>query len=199
MMAYRSGKSARELDGFRPVFTGLGDLLDQHVRDSPNARALVVTSDRIGVSYRVLARVVDDVAARLRTTGLRPRDAVGVFCANNTVEFVLALLGAARAGLVVAPLDPALPQSQMSARLRGLGARAILVGPLATDAAPVAVHQIPTWQLRVNVSPGRIPAVALETGGRAERTSQARQPSSPTTTRWFCSHRAQPAARKWSR
>jgi acyl-CoA synthetase (AMP-forming)/AMP-acid ligase II len=150
------------------VFTGLGDLLDQHVRDRPNARALVVTSDRVGVSYSVLAGVVDDVAARLRNTGLRPQDAVGVVCAN-TVEFVVALLGAARAGLVVAPLDPGLPQSQMSTRLNGLGAQAILVGPLATDVAPVAIDQIPTWQLRVDIPGDGIPAVALEIGERAER------------------------------
>jgi acyl-CoA synthetase (AMP-forming)/AMP-acid ligase II len=162
------GESAPELDGCRPVFTGLGDLLDQHVCDRPNARALVVTGDRVGVSYSVLAGVVDDVAARLRNTGLRPRDAVGVVCAN-TVEFVVALLGAARAGLVVAPLDPGLPQSQMSTRLKGLGAQAILVGPLAMDVTPVAIDQIPTWQLRVDISGDGIPAVALEIGGRAER------------------------------
>jgi len=167
-VAAGSGESARELDGSRPAFTGLGDLLDQHVRDRPNARALVVTGDRGGVSYSVLARVVDDVAARLRNTGLRPRDAVGIVCAN-TAEFVVALLGAARAGLVVAPLDPALPQSEMSTRLQGLGAQAILVGPLATDVAPVAVDQIPTWQLRVDISGGGIPTVALEIGGRVER------------------------------
>jgi acyl-CoA synthetase (AMP-forming)/AMP-acid ligase II len=162
------GESAPELDGSGPVFTGLGDLLDQHVRDRPNARALVVTGDRIGVSYSVLARAVDDVAARLRNTGLRPRDAVGVVCAN-TVEFVVALLGAARAGLVVAPLDPGLPRSQMSTRLQGLGAQAILVGPLETDSAPVAIDQIPTWQLRVDISGDGVSAVALEIGGRAER------------------------------
>ncbi len=167
-VAIAGGESARELDGSRPVFTGLGDLLDQHVRDRPNARALVVTGDRVGVSYSVLARVVDDVAARLRNTGLRPRDAIGVVCAN-TVEFVVALLGAARAGLVMAPLDPAQPQSQMSTRLQGLGAQAILVGPLATDVAPIGIDQIPTWQLRVDISGDGIPAVALEIGGRTER------------------------------
>ena len=163
-------KRTRELDGFRPVFSGLGDLLDQHVDERPNDRALVVTGDWAAVSYRELAAVVDDVAARLRGTGLRPRDAVGVVCAN-TVEFVVALLGAARAGLVVAPLDPALPQSEMSARMHGLGAQAILAGPLVMDAAPVAIPQIPTWQLRVDAR--GIPAATLETGGRAQRNVAA--------------------------
>ncbi|MDT5017304.1 MAG: hypothetical protein QOD39_3464 [Mycobacterium sp.] len=168
MMAYSSGKSARKPDGFCQVLTGLRDLLDRQAAVRPNDRALVVSADRVDVSYSALARIVDDVAAQLRSAGLRPRDAVGVACAN-TVEFVVALLGAARAGLVVAPLDPALPQSQMSARLNGLGAQAIVVGPLPTDAAPVVVDKIPTWQLRVDIAKGRTPSVLLETGGRVER------------------------------
>jgi acyl-CoA synthetase (AMP-forming)/AMP-acid ligase II len=50
-----------------------------------------------------------------------------------------------------------------------LGAQAILVGPLATNVAPIGIDQIPTWQLRVDISGDGIPAVALEIGGRAER------------------------------
>jgi hypothetical protein len=38
-----------------PAISGLVDLLDQHVRDRPDARALVVTCDRVQVSYGVLA------------------------------------------------------------------------------------------------------------------------------------------------
>jgi len=38
-----------------PAITGLTGLLDQHVRDRPDARALVVTCDRVQVSYGVLA------------------------------------------------------------------------------------------------------------------------------------------------
>ena len=111
-----------------PTITGLVDLLDRQVRDRPEGRALVLTKDRIPVSYGALAALVDDMAARLRSTGLRRGDAVGLISANNA-EFVVALLGAARAGLVIAPLDPALPQSELAARLDRLGAQAILVGP----------------------------------------------------------------------
>ena len=120
-----------------PTITGLVDLLDRQVSDRPEAQALVVTGDRIPVSYGALDALVDDMAARLRSTGLRRGDAVGLISANNA-EFVVALLGAARAGLVIAPLDPALPQSEMTARLDRLGAQAILVGPRAVDPAPPA-------------------------------------------------------------
>jgi acyl-CoA synthetase (AMP-forming)/AMP-acid ligase II len=146
-----------------PAISGLFDLLDRHVRDRPGARALVITRDRIPVSYGELGTLVDDVAVRLASTGLRRGDAVGLVGAN-TAEFVVALMGAARAGLVIAPLDPALPQSEMSARLERLGAQAILVGPSAVDAARVAQFRIPARELRVDISARRTAITTLETG-----------------------------------
>jgi acyl-CoA synthetase (AMP-forming)/AMP-acid ligase II len=161
--------AVRDPKGYRPpAITGLADLLDRQVRDRPAARALVVTGDRVHLSYGALAGLVDDVAARLGGTGLRRGDAVGLSSAN-TAEFVVALLGAARAGLVVAPIDPALPRSEISARLEALGAQAILVGPPAADAAPVAGDHVPTWTLRVDVTRPGTPTVTLDTGVRAAR------------------------------
>ncbi len=91
------------------------------------------------------------MAARLAAAGLRRADVVALVCAN-TAEFAVGLLGAARAGLVVAPMDPALPGSQLSARLDALGARAVLLGPPAAGAEPAARTHVPTWPLRVDVS-----------------------------------------------
>ena len=140
--------NVREAIRYRPPeITGLTDILDQHVRDRPDARAVVFGADRTELSYAALAALADDVAARLGSTGLRRGDVVGLVSAN-TAEFVIALLGAARAGLVVAPLDPSLPQSQMSIRLERLGAQAILVGPSAADAA----HNSATIPIQIGVS-----------------------------------------------
>src|SRR3954454_17970234 len=111
-----------------PAITGIFDLIDRHVRDRPEARAVVVNGGRGHLSYGALATLVDDVAARLRSTGLSRGDAIGLVC-PNTAEFGVALLGAARAGLVRAPIDPARPEWQMSAPLEPLGPRPILVGP----------------------------------------------------------------------
>ncbi|WP_055533812.1 FadD7 family fatty acid--CoA ligase [Streptomyces graminilatus] len=154
-----SAASVRDAHVYRPpAVTGLVDLLDRQVRERPYARALVVTGERVQVSYRGLASLADEVAARLVRTGLERGDAVGLVSAN-TIEFVVALLGAARAGLVVAPLDPALPASQLSARIRALGARAVLAGPPVSD----AVLPVPVWPLRVRVSRAGTAAVALDT------------------------------------
>ncbi|MER5760507.1 FadD7 family fatty acid--CoA ligase [Streptomyces sp. NPDC002082] len=146
-----------------PAITGLADLLDRHVRTRPHARALVVTADRVDLSYGALAALAGDVAARLGSTGLRRGDAIGLLCANSA-EFVVALLGAARAGLVVAPLDPALPGSQLTARLEALGARAVLLGPAAAGARPAARTGVPTWPLRVSASRAGTATVSLDTG-----------------------------------
>ncbi|MDT5290657.1 MAG: hypothetical protein QOF88_5546, partial [Mycobacterium sp.] len=163
-MGASSEASVRDANQYvPPVITGLVDLLDRHVRDRPAARALVVTGDRVPVSYGALGALVEDVAARLGSRGLRRGDAVGLICAN-TIEFVVALLGAATAGLVVAPLDPALPESQMSARLEALGARAVLVGPTSEGDAPVAGFGIPAWQVRVDIATRTEATVVIETG-----------------------------------
>ncbi|MDG4864055.1 fatty acid--CoA ligase family protein, partial [Streptomyces sp. T-3] len=65
-MAVPTAASLRDPGGYRaPVVTGLVDLLDRQVRDRPRARALVVTGDRLELSYRALAALAEDVAGRL--------------------------------------------------------------------------------------------------------------------------------------
>ncbi len=121
----------------------------------------MVGSDRIPICYSELAALVDDVAHRLDSSGLCRGDAVGVVGANNA-DFVVALLGAARAGLVVAPLDPALPRSELTTRLVSLGAQALLVGRHALGAESVAPLGIQTWNLEVDVAADTTPAVTLD-------------------------------------
>ncbi|MGW3812754.1 FadD7 family fatty acid--CoA ligase [Streptomyces sp. NPDC005046] len=174
-MAVPAAESVRDTDGYRPPeVTGLADLLDRQVRERPYARALIVTADRVHLSYRALATLADDVAARLGATGLRRGDAIGLIAAN-TAEFVVALLGAARAGLVVAPLDPALPGPELSARLDALGAPAVLVGPPATDTPPVVRLGVPTWPLRVDASRAGTATVALDSCPPVRQASGAQE------------------------
>ncbi|MFF7071115.1 FadD7 family fatty acid--CoA ligase [Streptomyces pseudovenezuelae] len=166
-MAVPAAASVRDANRYRsPEVTGLVDLLDRQVRERPYARALVVTGERVQLSYRALASLADEVAARLGRAGLRRGDAVGLICAN-TAEFVVGLLGAARAGLVTAPLDPALPDSQLASRIAALGARAVLVdvsGAGVGVGVGVGKLPVPAWPLRVDVSRAGTAAVVLAVG-----------------------------------
>ncbi|MFZ1176663.1 MAG: FadD7 family fatty acid--CoA ligase, partial [Mycobacterium sp.] len=104
----------------------IADLVEVAARRSPEAPALVVTSDRIPVSYVDLLRLVDELAGQLKRGGLLPGDRIALRAGSNA-EFVVALLAASRADLIVVPLDPALPVSEQRARSEAAGARVVLV------------------------------------------------------------------------
>ncbi|MBC9713538.1 AMP-binding protein [Streptomyces sp. TRM66268-LWL] len=159
-MAVSTAASVRGVSLYRPpAITGLADLLDRPVRERPSATALVHAADRSSLSYRELHALVDDLAHRLTRSGLRRGDRV-VLVSANTVEFVVGLLGAARAGLVVAPVDPEWARGQLTERLAGLGARAVLASP------DVGVPG--SWTLRADVPRG---ALGLASGELREASA----------------------------
>jgi len=103
----------------------IAELVEMTATRLPEATALVVTGDRIAVSYRDLVRLVDDLADRLQRRGLLPGDRIGLRAGSNA-EFVVSLLAASRAELIVVPLDPALPISEQRARTEAAGVRVVL-------------------------------------------------------------------------
>ncbi len=124
----------------------IADLVEAAARRSPEARALVVTSQRIPVSYRDLMRLVDDLAGRLTRSGLLPGHRVALRAGSNA-EFVVGLLAASRAGLIAVPLDPALPVGEHRARSEAAGARVVLVdGDAPADAGE---RTVPRWPIAV--------------------------------------------------
>jgi len=127
------------------------DLVAATAGRHPEAHALVVTADRVPITYRDLTRLVDDLAGQLTQAGLLAGDRVGLR-APSSAEFVVGLLGALRAGLVVVPLDPALPVADQMARITAAGGRVVLVDgdaeknpphwpiSVTTDSAELAAH-----------------------------------------------------------
>lgn len=75
----------------------IADLVEVAATRLPEAPALVVTADRIAISHRDLARLVDELAGQLTRSGLLPGDRVALRMGSNA-EFVVALLAASRAG-----------------------------------------------------------------------------------------------------
>jgi acyl-CoA synthetase (AMP-forming)/AMP-acid ligase II len=122
----------------------IADLVAATARRHPEAQALIVTADRIPITYRDLARLVDEVAGQLTDGGLMTGDRVGLR-APSSAEFVVGLLAASRAGLVVVPLDPALPEADQRVRITAAGGRVVLVGGDAGDST------LPCWPISVTV------------------------------------------------
>ncbi len=104
----------------------IADLFDAAATRGPEAPALIVTAERLRITYRDLAQLVDELARRLIQGGLVAGDRVGLRVPSSA-EFVVGLLAASRAGLVVVPVDPALPVPDQRARMSAARARVVLV------------------------------------------------------------------------
>lgn len=127
---------------------GLGHLVEYAAREHSSSTAVVVSKTGSRITYQQLAEVVDQCAVRLSANGLSAGDVVGLRAANG-VEYVVGLLGAARAGLIVVPLDPALVADEQQTRLRRTAARALI-----TDTAldPNSAH--PEIRIAVTTTDG---------------------------------------------
>ena len=113
----------------------LGHMLDGYAEARPGSTALVVGADRCRITYAALAELIVKQCAQLQHSGLHSGDVVALK-SSNSIEFVVTLLAAARANLVVAQLDPALPSAERRARVDRVGARVVLTdAPADRDAA----------------------------------------------------------------
>lgn len=151
-----SGEGSRET-----VAPRIADLVGAAARRSPEAPALVVTAEHIPVDYAHLLRLVDDLSGQLKAAGLLRGDRVALR-AGSSAEYVVGLLAASRADLVVVPLDPALPLAEQRARGVAVGARAVLVDQLG-DSDTAAPDGLPSWPIAVAVgSDGAAATVSLD-------------------------------------
>jgi acyl-CoA synthetase (AMP-forming)/AMP-acid ligase II len=124
----------------------LGHILDDLAETHPDSTALMIGPERRHITYTDLAQLVVDHCAALRGCGLRPGDVIALQ-STNSIEFVVALLAAARADIVVAPLDPGLPWAERCARADRVGARVILTDARLPD--PGGAEDCPEWCLQV--------------------------------------------------
>jgi acyl-CoA synthetase (AMP-forming)/AMP-acid ligase II len=108
-----------------PLLNNLSELLTRHVQERPQ-RTAVGNSDRGTVlSYSQLDALVRSAMIQLSGLGLS-RGATIALVSDNTVEFVVGLLAVLSLGARVAPLNPGLTLSELSARISELSAHAVL-------------------------------------------------------------------------
>ncbi|MGA2355366.1 MAG: AMP-binding protein [Terriglobales bacterium] len=103
----------------------LSELLTKHVQEQPERTAVGTSDGKTVISYSQLDALVGSAMAELSWLGLR-RGATIALVADNCVEFVVGLLAVVSSGARVAPLNPALTSSELSARLAELSAHAVL-------------------------------------------------------------------------
>jgi long-chain acyl-CoA synthetase len=110
----------------------LQDLLPAAAEKYPERTALALTMAAAGrlfsypVSYGRLKQDVDRFAASLQKLGVRPGDRVALFM-PNCPQFVIAYLGAVRAGAIVVPFNPLYSAREAEYQLKDCGATVAIV------------------------------------------------------------------------
>lgn len=101
----------------------VGDLLERSVWGRPDKVALVGRPGAWAVpgfdrlTYREADAVANRIAHALIASGLRHGDRLAILC-DNSVEALLLKIGAAKAGVVVAPLNPMMAEDVLTELLR---------------------------------------------------------------------------------
>src|SRR5487761_51749 len=102
--------------------TSVGDLLERVTWSFPDKEALVGREGAYGdeafrrLTYRQADQLANQIANGLLARGLERGDIVMLFC-ENSVEGYLIKIGAAKAGLVCAPINPMMAPDMLSAMI----------------------------------------------------------------------------------
>lgn len=124
--------------GARPALANLADLVRRHARERGAAEALVQCEpDRRALSWAELDDLVDAVAAGYARRGLRAGHRIGLV-GLSSLDFVVCLLAALRAGLVVVPFDPEADPAERDAAAAELGVRTVFGADQPLDVAALA-------------------------------------------------------------
>jgi len=89
----------------------LHELFQLHVKQSPDATALVCESERL--TYGELNRRANRLARHLQKLGVGPEVLVGI-CLTRSVDMVVSMLAVLKAGGAYVPLDPAYPADRLA-------------------------------------------------------------------------------------
>jgi acyl-CoA synthetase (AMP-forming)/AMP-acid ligase II len=121
-------------------FGTLSELVSLHAARAPRHDALVMDDRRM--DYATLDATASRIAAKLQGEGWGRSDTVAI-CAPTCVEYLAVFLGALRAGLAVAPIQPTLAAGSIDAMIRDSGARRVYTGGSIDDwlAPPGASHE----------------------------------------------------------
>ncbi|HVR99264.1 MAG TPA: amino acid adenylation domain-containing protein [Thermoanaerobaculia bacterium] len=110
-------------DAGEPPAGTLPELFEAQVRRSPEAIALVATTETL--TYRQLNAHANQLARRLRRLGVGPDVVVGLLL-ERSPEMVAGALGVLKAGGAYLPLDPAYPRERLAFMAEDAGVQVLL-------------------------------------------------------------------------
>ncbi|RAS65119.1 amino acid adenylation domain-containing protein [Lentzea atacamensis] len=118
--------------------TTLVELFSQQAARTPDATAVVFEGSSL--TYAELDARVSELAGRLAAQGVRPGSIVGVHL-DRSLDLIIALLGAQRAGAAYLPLDPSYPADRLAMMIEDAQPVVVLEpglldGPAAEVVAP---------------------------------------------------------------
>jgi acyl-CoA synthetase (AMP-forming)/AMP-acid ligase II len=99
------------------------DMVRLQADQRPRRRAIVLEDTE--VDYADFDQRIDMVAASLHREGIGPGDIVAV-CANTSINYLVAIFGCVRAGVVFAPLAPSATPAHRNAMLENAAAKMLL-------------------------------------------------------------------------
>jgi acyl-CoA synthetase (AMP-forming)/AMP-acid ligase II len=155
-MQYRTDSTTFTAEAERPQMRGvntaktLTECLRAHARSRPHARA--VTFEGHVTTYSELDQRSNEVAIALIDGGVCEGRRFA-FLGKNSDQFILLLLGAAKAGAVVVPLNWRLSTAEIIAVLRDSEAVGLLLSGEFAAAGEEIVASIPTLRLVLNGEP----------------------------------------------
>ncbi|MFB9349375.1 AMP-binding protein, partial [Streptomyces heliomycini] len=126
----------------------LHELFAAQAARTPDAPALVCEGHEL--TYRALDRAADALARRLRSRGVRPGDAVGLF-QDRSLDYVVAALAVLKTGGCYVPLDPRQPEERRAFILADTGA-ALLLTDRDDEHATAFAGTVPVLRLTDDVT-----------------------------------------------
>lgn len=124
------------------------DLLQSSARQFGELPAIHV--QRRTITHAAFNAATDRVAAGLAARGLRPKERVGLYCANSDA-FAIAYFGILKAGATVVPINLLLNPKEIGYILHDAGARGLMYGDALAPAVQAAAPLIPSLSMRIAI------------------------------------------------
>uniref|UniRef100_A0A2H1WA28 Medium-chain acyl-CoA ligase ACSF2, mitochondrial n=1 Tax=Spodoptera frugiperda TaxID=7108 RepID=A0A2H1WA28_SPOFR len=127
-----AGQSYLHNPGSEPLsYDSLGEVIEQTVNKYPDRVAIRSLHEDITITYAELLKQADSLGCALRAQGLQKGDTVGVW-SHNSAAWIVAVVAAARAGLISVLINPAYEKKELSFCIKKTGMKSLLIG----DALP---------------------------------------------------------------